>query len=68
LTHCLRRLERNGLVHRHVRPTSPVAVEYAITPLGRTVLPPFRALYAWTMANLEEVNAARTEFDSRTAR
>ena len=31
LTQCLRRLERNGLVSRRVLPSSPVAVEYAIT-------------------------------------
>jgi DNA-binding HxlR family transcriptional regulator len=67
LTQCLRRLERNGLVDRHVRTTSPVAVEYTLTPLGRTLLPPFRALYAWTMANLAAVNAARAAFDRRDA-
>jgi DNA-binding HxlR family transcriptional regulator len=67
LTQCLRRLERNGLVDRHVRPTSPVAVEYTLTPLGRTVLPPFRALYLWTMEHMDEVNAARLVFDGRSA-
>ena len=67
LTQCLRRLERNGLVARHVRPVSPVAVEYELTPLGHTVLPPFRALYRWTMEHLDDVNAARQAFDNRTA-
>lgn len=67
LTQCLRRLERNGLVTRHVRLQSPVAVEYELTTLGRTVLPPFRALYAWTRDNLDEVNVARAAFDSRLA-
>lgn len=65
LTQCLRRLERNGLVARHVRPISPVAVEYELTALGRTLLPPFRALYRWTMEKYDEVDAARTAFDSR---
>ena len=65
LTQCLRRLERNGLVERRVVPISPVAVEYEITPLGRTLQPPFRALYAWTMENLGEVEEARTAFDGR---
>ena len=60
LTQCLRRLERNGLVARRVIPTSPVGVEYAITPLGRTLQPPFKALYAWTVEQLPEVEAART--------
>ena len=67
LTQCLRRLERNGLLTRHVLPGSPVAVEYALTPLGRTLLEPFRALYAWTHAKLPEVEAARAAFDRRTA-
>ena len=67
LTQCLRRLERNGLVARHVRPVSPVAVEYELTPLGHTVLPPFQALYRWTMEHLDDVNTARQAFDGRTA-
>ncbi|MCX2194660.1 helix-turn-helix transcriptional regulator [Pantoea agglomerans] len=41
LTEALRRLERNGLVSRNVIASSPVAVEYAITPLGRTLQDPF---------------------------
>ena len=65
LTQSLRRLERNGLVARRVLPGSPVAVEYEITPLGRTLQPPFKALYAWTMANLPDVERARAAFDKR---
>ena len=65
LTQCLRRLERNGLVARRVIPISPVAVEYEITPLGRTLQPPFKALYGWTMAHMPEVEAARRVFDER---
>lgn len=67
LTQCLRRLERNGLVLRRVLPMSPVAVEYEITPLGRTLQPPFKALYAWTLAHLPEVDGARAAFDQRSA-
>jgi DNA-binding HxlR family transcriptional regulator len=67
LTQCLRRLERNGLVSRRVIPASPVAVEYEITPLGRTLQDPFKALYAWTLANLPAVETAREQFDRRKA-
>src|SRR3954463_8453417 len=67
LTQCLRRLERNGLVDRRVIPVSPVAVEYSITSLGRTLQPPFRAMYAWTIASLPEVEEARRAFDARSA-
>jgi DNA-binding HxlR family transcriptional regulator len=47
LTEALRRLERNGLVSLRVIASSPVAVEYAITPLGRTLQDPFVALVSW---------------------
>jgi DNA-binding HxlR family transcriptional regulator len=67
LTQSLRRLERNGLVERRVLPVSPVAVEYEITPLGRTLQPPFKALYAWTMASLPDVERARAAFDERAS-
>ena len=65
LTQCLRRLERNGLLERRVIASSPVAVEYQITPLGRTLQTPFKALYAWTLANMEAVEQARNAFDRR---
>ncbi|MEZ5655418.1 MAG: helix-turn-helix domain-containing protein [Sphingobium sp.] len=67
LTQCLRRLERNGLVLRRVVPVSPVAVEYEITPLGRSLQAPFKALYSWTLTHFDEVEAARQNFDKRTA-
>ncbi|CAI1537710.1 winged helix-turn-helix transcriptional regulator [Serratia proteamaculans] len=63
LTQCLRRLERNGLVLRQVISFSPVAVQYEITQLGRTLLQPFRALHLWTLDKLPEVEAARLQFD-----
>jgi len=63
LTQCLRRLERNGLIERRVIPSSPVGVEYEITRLGRTLQPPFRALYAWTVDHLPDVEQARRQFD-----
>jgi len=65
LTQCLRRLERNGLVERRVIASSPVAVEYQITPLGRSLQTPFKALYAWTLENMAEVEEARRAFDGR---
>ena len=65
LTQCLRRLERNGLIERRVSPIGPLAVAYEITPLGRTLQPPFKALYAWTMDHLTDVQAARACFDQR---
>lgn len=54
LTQTLRRLERDGLVRRQVHPTSPPSVEYALTPLGRSLLDPSRALRAWAEANASD--------------
>ena len=67
LTQALRRLERNGIVERRVVTASPIAVEYAITPLGRSLEEPFRALNAWTYGHMAEVEAARRAFDARRA-
>jgi len=66
LTQCLRRLERNGLISRMVLTGSPVAVQYEITPLGRTLQEPFKALYIWTVRKLPEVEQARKAFDQRS--
>lgn len=65
LTQCLRRLERNGMVERRVLSGSPVGVEYLLTPLGISLLEPFRALYRWMNAHLGEVERAREEYEAR---
>ncbi len=64
LADALKRLERNGLVKRHVLPTTPVGVEYTITPLGRSLQLPFEALYQWALAHGPELQKAQAEFDS----
>ncbi|KAA5974551.1 MULTISPECIES: helix-turn-helix domain-containing protein [Pantoea] len=65
LTEALRRLERNGLISRHVIASSPVAVEYAITPLGRTLQDPFVALVNWAKQHGETMQQAQEEYDER---
>lgn len=67
LTQALRRLERNGIISRRLASISPVAVEYAITPLGRSLEPLFQALDAWTRNHLAEVDTARREFARRAS-
>jgi DNA-binding HxlR family transcriptional regulator len=66
LTQTLRRLERSGMISRTVLDTAPISVEYAITPLGRTLAGPFSAIYRWTRAYHGEVQAARRRSDART--
>jgi DNA-binding HxlR family transcriptional regulator len=65
LTQTLRRLEREGLVRRDVHPTSPPSVEYALTPLGRSLLEPVEAIRTWAELNLDEVVAARARYDAQ---
>lgn len=63
LTAALRRLERNGMVERVVTQTRPVAVEYRISPIGRTLQGLIDALLLWTTDTLPEVERARARFD-----
>ena len=63
LTATLRELERDGLVARAVTPVIPPRVDYALTPLGASLLPPLAALTDWAVANERAVAAARARFD-----
>lgn len=63
LTQTLRRLERDGLVHRTVYPEVPVRVVYALTDTGRTLLEPLRALQDWSIEHLSALSAAQEAYD-----
>jgi len=63
LTATLRRLERNGIVERVVLATRPLAVEYRITPLGKTLRPPIDAILQWADEHMPRIEAARHAFD-----
>ncbi|MCX4808662.1 helix-turn-helix transcriptional regulator [Streptomyces sp. NBC_01214] len=65
LTQTLRRLERNGMIVRRVLPTSPVGVEYSLTPLGESLREPFGRLYDWTVTNADEIRARQMDYDQR---
>ncbi|WP_030491464.1 winged helix-turn-helix transcriptional regulator [Micromonospora chokoriensis] len=64
LTATLRRLERNGIVERHVVATRPVAVEYRITRLGKTLRAPVDALLEWADTYMPQIEHARKAFDA----
>ena len=64
LADALKRLERNGLVTRTVLPTSPIGVEYAITPLGHSLRQPFEALYDWALTHGPAFETARGAYDA----
>jgi DNA-binding HxlR family transcriptional regulator len=65
LTLTLRQLERDGLVSRSVFAEVPPRVEYALTPLGGTLLPPVLALAEWALENEPEIARHRDAFDER---
>lgn len=62
LTSCLRTLEKNGIVSRTILLAKPIAVQYQITSLGRTLEGPFAALHAWTAQHFDEVQRARASY------
>lgn len=64
LTQTLRDLERDGFIARTVYPTKPPSVEYALTPLGRSLLSPLRELIIWAECNHGAVRAARSRYDA----
>ncbi|MFB8277955.1 winged helix-turn-helix transcriptional regulator [Nocardia colli] len=63
LTQTLRRLERNGMVVRRVLETSPIGVEYSLTPLGESFRVPFTQLYEWTLEHSDEIERAQRAYD-----
>jgi DNA-binding HxlR family transcriptional regulator len=65
LTLTLRNLERDGLVSRTVFAAVPPRVEYAVTDLGRTILPAVKALARWALAHSDEIQTSRDLFDDR---
>lgn len=67
LTQTLRSLERDGLVTRTVFPVVPPRVEYALTPLGRSLGEPLKAICLWAERHLPELQAARARSDKAKA-
>ncbi|NNG21081.1 helix-turn-helix transcriptional regulator [Naumannella sp. ID2617S] len=63
LSTTLRRLERNGIVERHIIKFRPLAVEYRITALGKTLREPVQALLSWSEQQIDVIEAARARFD-----
>jgi DNA-binding HxlR family transcriptional regulator len=63
LADALKRLERNGLIVRHVLPTAPIGVEYSLTPLGQSLRDPFSALCEWAVTHGEEMERSQAAYD-----
>jgi DNA-binding HxlR family transcriptional regulator len=65
LTVTLRALERDGIVTRTIHPVIPPRVDYALTPMGRTLLDTIGQLVTWADSHLPEVDAARAAYDAK---
>ena len=66
LTLTLRGLERDGLVTRTVTPVTPPRVDYALTPLGGSLLGPVEALGLWVRKHSRAIRQAQRVYDARS--
>lgn len=64
LTLTLRQHERDGLVSRTFYPEVPPRVEYELTDLGSTLIPPVLAIANWAVTHHEEMEANRARYDA----
>ena len=65
LTQTLRSLERDGILTRTVYAEVPPRVEYALTPLGETLIQPLAVLRAWAEGHIETILAAQARYDQQ---
>jgi DNA-binding HxlR family transcriptional regulator len=66
LTQTLRSLERDGLVSRTLTPSVPARVDYALAPLGMSLMPAVYAVKMWAEEHIGEIEASRAAYDDRT--
>ncbi|MFF0341693.1 winged helix-turn-helix transcriptional regulator [Kribbella sp. NPDC004875] len=64
LTQTLRSLQRDGLVTRTAYAEVPPRVEYALTPLGRSMLEPLTELTKWAENTRAQVTDHRRTYDA----
>ena len=65
LTLTLKTLERDGMVTRTVRPTTPPQVSYELTELGRSLSNTVRQLAEWSISNLAAIHDSRQRYDEQ---
>ena len=57
LTRTLRNLESTGLITRRVTRPKPIAVEYSLSKLGKTIITPLRGMCRWAKRYRRDVSA-----------
>ena len=65
LTKTVRQMEADGLVTRTVHPVIPPHVDYALTPLGKSLGEAFCGVWTWAETNHAKVDAARKAFGKK---
>jgi DNA-binding HxlR family transcriptional regulator len=65
LTVTLKNLEADGLVSRKMYPQIPPKVEYALTPLGESLVGPLMTLYDWANESMPAIKASRERFQKQ---
>lgn len=63
LTENLRGLERDGYLTRTVESGPPLAVSYALTPLGQELLAMLKPLVFWSNEQMDSVKESRMAYD-----
>ncbi|MBM7045689.1 helix-turn-helix domain-containing protein [Rhizobium lusitanum] len=63
LTRTLKTLERDGMVERTVRATTPPQVDYALTALGHSLSEPVQQLAQWALAHGVIIHENRRRYD-----
>lgn len=65
LSQKLKMLERDGFIERKIQNTSPIRVDYSLTPLGQNVAAMAFQLKEWAETNIEQVLAAQMTYDEK---
>ncbi|EHU2053722.1 helix-turn-helix transcriptional regulator [Acinetobacter baumannii] len=65
LSQKLKMLERDGFIERKIQYTSPIRVDYSLTPLGQNVAAMAYQLKEWAETNIEQVLAAQIIYDEK---
>lgn len=68
LSEALKKLCRHGLITRHVEPSVPPKVSYALTDLGEGLLGVMDGLTGWIGRELDNVEAAKRRHDAQQHR
>lgn len=55
LTATLKKLEADRLVNRKLYPEIPPKVEYNLTPLGESLMPPLDGIIQWALEHSDEI-------------